>query len=101
MKTVEAEKALQFDPDKCSSMHGEMLDVLQKYKPTVGEIIITLGNLGYSIGASIEGYKEKGPSIEEVQKLYYEDPKKVGVALMVQGLQTASWFESWQELQLK
>lgn len=95
------EKSLKFDPDRCSKVYEELIEVFQKHKPTVGEIIIALGNLTYTIGASIEGYGEKGPGIEEVQKLYYTNPERIGVALMAQGLTTTTWYEDWERLQLE
>ncbi len=94
-------KKLKFDPEACTKLYEDLVKVFQEHKPTVGEIIIALGNLQYSVGASIGGYNnEKGPGIEELQKLYYSNPS-VDVALMIQGLQTTTWFDDYQEMQLK
>ena len=52
------------------------------------------GNLGYSIGASIEEIEQgSGPTVEELQKSYYQNPT-VGTALMLQGLLTSSWYDN-------
>ena len=97
----EPEKVLGFDPDKCSELYTELVDVFQKHKPTVGEILIAIGNLTYALGASIQGYKEgEGPSIENVERLYYEHPDRVGNALMMQGLSVVTWYESWAKTQI-
>lgn len=47
------------------------------------EILLALANLIYSIGASIDGYKEKGPPIEELKRMYYTNPT-IGTNLMLQ-----------------
>jgi len=94
------DKTLNFNPDKCSKLYEDLINVFRKHKPTVGEIIIALGNLMYTIGASIEGYNKTGPGLEEVQKLYYSNPERIGIALMAQGLLTTTWYEDWEKLQL-
>lgn len=96
-KTETPKKTVQFDPEKCSDMFEELLKVFQNYKPTVGEILITYGNLGYALGASIGGYQEKGPGTEELKKLYYSEPGRLDVALMLQGMLVTEWFSDWEE----
>ena len=91
------EKTLQFDPDKCNNMLSELMKIFQKHQPTVGEILTVYGNLGYSLGASIGGFQEKGPSPEELKQLYYEKPGRVDVALMLEGLTVTTWFSNWEE----
>lgn len=98
-------KQLGFDPDKCSQLYQDLLTVFQNAKPTVGEIIIALGNLEYALGASIGGYKDKGPTFEELQKMYYslekEGPPRIDLALMLQGHNTTSFFDIYQEKFIK
>ena len=72
----------------------EVIEVFQKNKLTVGEILIVYGNLGYALGASIEGFDDKGPSISELNQLYYTKPTP-GVALMLQGSLVTTWYEDW------
>lgn len=96
MSIEEPKKTLSFDPDRCTEVLAELVEVFQKHKPTVGEILIAYGNLGYTLGASI-GKFEKGPSIEELEKLYYSEPGRLDVALMIQGLQVTTWYESYAE----
>ena len=84
---------------KANEALAKLISVFQETKLTVGEILIVYGNLGYALGASIEGYQEKGPSIEELKRLYYSQPS-VGIAMMLQGITVTSWYESWAE-QLK
>lgn len=91
-------KTLQFDPDKSSELLKRLLEVFQdqECKPTVEEILVTYGCLGYSLGASIEGYDTTGPDIEELKKEYYSNPK-VGTALMLQGILVTTWLQDHKE----
>ena len=61
-------------------------------KATQQEILIALANLIYSIGASIDGYKGKGPPLEELKKMYYANPT-VGISLMLQSMLMSVWAE--------
>jgi hypothetical protein len=87
------EKTIEFNPERCTELYKEALEVFKKYKPTIGEILIAYGNLGYALGASIGNYKKKGPSIEELEKLYYSEPHRLDVALMLQGMLVTTWFD--------
>ena len=91
---------LEFDPEACNALYEDLVKVYQKHKPTVGSILINYGNLGYTLGASIQGYKDEGPSVEELNKMYYSNPS-LGIALMLQGVTIVSWFSSWEEQQVK
>jgi len=79
------------DIDAISSCHDDLLRVFQKHKLTVKEIVVVYGNLGYSLGASVEGYKEFGPSPDEVQQKYYSGKNSIGNALMMQGMLITTW----------
>jgi hypothetical protein len=85
---------MKFDEKKASQALSDLIDVFQKKKLTIGEILVVYGNLGYALGASIEGYDDKGPSISELEKLYYSNPTP-GVALMLQGVTVTTWYEDW------
>jgi len=93
------DKKLGFDPERCNNLYEELVEVFQKHRPTVGEIIVAMGNLCYTLGASIGKFK-KGPSFEEAKKLYYMDPKRVDLAMMMQGFTMTTWYGDWEELQL-
>ena len=83
-------------------MIEELLKVFQEYQPTIGEILLTYGNLGYALGACIGGYQGKtGPSVEKLKQLYFEKPGDVAVSLMLEGMTVTSWFEDWEEQVLK
>lgn len=101
MKIQRPNKKIGFDPEKTSKLLGDLIEVFQKYKPTVGEIITVSSNLLYALGASIGGYEQKGPGIDELKRLYYSEPGKLDVALMLQGLTMATWYEDWEKLQIK
>jgi hypothetical protein len=94
-------KTLSFDPDRCNNLYTELLETFQKHRPLVGEIIVAMGNLFYALGASIEGYQEKGPSFEELKKIYYMYPKKIGLAMMMQGFMVMTWFEDYQKIKIE
>jgi len=95
-KTETPKKQIQFDPDACEALYEDLIEVFKKHQATTGEMIIAIGNTLYSIGASIEGYKEKGPDPETLQKAYYQNPS-IGNALMVQGLTITSWYDAYQQ----
>jgi hypothetical protein len=86
------------EADKASSALDEVLEVLRKHKLRVQDLILLYGNLGYSLGASIEGLTE-GLTVEELQKKYYENPT-VGVTLMLQGLLTTTWKDDYLKQQI-
>lgn len=71
--------------EKANVCIEKILNTFKKYNLTVEEIILIYSNVGYSIGASLEGYKDKGPSPEKVQRKIYED-RTIGYALMAQSL---------------
>lgn len=93
-------KTLQFDPERCDKVYEDLVKVLQKGRPTTGELIILLGNLLYTCGASIGKWPEKGPSFDELQRLYYSEPGRLDLAMMLQGLAMTQWYEEWAKLQL-
>lgn len=93
-------KTLQFDPDKCSQLIGKLLEVFKENAPTVGEILVAYGNLGYSLGAAIEGHKSTGPDVTELKEKYYVKPT-VGTALMLQGIEITNWFQDHKDETIK
>lgn len=97
MKIDKPQKKLGFDPERCERTYLKAVEVFQQEKPTTGEIVVALSNLTYTLGASIEGYTDKGPNLETLQKEYYTNPGKVGISLMLQGLTLASWYNSYQD----
>lgn len=101
MTDQEPEKRLGFDPEKASALLEELIEVYQRHRPTVGEIITVSSNLLYTLGASIGNYDEKGPGLDELKRLYYEEPGRLDVALMLNGMQMSTWYEDWEQLQTK
>lgn len=95
VKIEKPKKQIDFDVEKCEKIYEELVKVFQENKPTINEIILALSNLTYTLGASIEGYKKKGPSFEDLQKLFYSNPT-IGIAIMLQGLTMGTWFEQYQ-----
>ncbi len=89
------EKTLAFDPEKVEQCYSDLIDVFRKHKLRVGEILIAYGNLGYALGASVEGYEGTGPGADELKKLYYTNPSP-GVGLMLQGLTITTWYEMYK-----
>lgn len=96
-KVKTPEKRLDFSPEKCEQLYEDLVKVFQDHKPTVAEILVALSNLTYTIGASIEGYEGSGPGLDALQKIYYSDPGKIGVALMLQGFTMATWFDDYKQ----
>jgi len=94
---IMSNKKIAFDAEKCNTLYEELVEVFKKHKPTTGEILIAYGNLGYTLGASIGGYKEYGPSLEELNKIYYSEPGRLDAALMITGLNVTEWYNDWQK----
>ena len=78
---------------KVKGLVENLIQVITSGKPRqVGEIVLAYGELGYCIGAALGGYKEKGPTLDELNKAYYTNPS-LSSALMLQGLTVKSWIE--------
>lgn len=99
MKIENPKKSLNFNPQRADKLLTDLVKAFQKHKPTVGEILLVYGNLGYTLGASIGRFEDKGPSAEELQKLYYSNPT-IDIALMINGLHVMTWYEDWEKIQL-
>lgn len=97
----EKKKRLAFDEKKASQTLGQLIEVFQENRLTTGEIIIVCSNLLYTLGASIGSYDEKGPGLEELKQLYYTEPGRPDVAMMLQGMTMATWYEDWVNLQIQ
>ena len=78
--------------ERVSSLIEDLIKVFQHHKPTVKEIILAYGNLGYTLGACIDNWKNKGPDERTLLRLHKEKPS-VGSALMLQGIQVCTWAE--------
>jgi hypothetical protein len=88
---------MDVDDKKISACHADLIDMFHKHKLNIGEILITYGNLGYTLGASIDGHTGKGPTEEELKKAYYTNPT-VGVGLMLQGIEVTGWYNQLVQL---
>lgn len=98
---VVEEKKLLFDTSdaRVASMLENTFDVLNEHKANVRELVIYYGNLGYILGARIEGYSAQeggGPGIDELKRMYHTKPT-IGVNLMLQGLQVTAWENDLKE----
>jgi hypothetical protein len=74
----------------------DLMKVINKHKLSAIEQTMLYGNLGYSLGASIGGYKGTGPSIEALKKNYYSNPT-LADSLMLQGLEIILWVDTPKE----
>jgi len=106
MEIKQPEKTVSFDPEKASNLLEELIEVFRKHNPGVSEMIVVTSNLLYSLGSSISpvyGMEvgEKGPSLEELNKIYYSEPGRLDVAFMLTGLTMNTWKEDWDKQQLK
>ena len=101
-------KTLSFDPEKASELLEELLEVYDKHKPGIGEMIAVTSNLLYSLGHSISPFfgmepreNGKGPSLEQLKLLYYSEPGRLDVAFMMQGLTMSTWYSDWEKSQIE
>lgn len=91
MKITKAKKQKHINPDKINKVYVQLVNIFKETKLTVPELLLTIGNLTYTLGASIGGYESgKGPSEIELAKLHATNPT-IDVALMISGLHVASW----------
>ena len=90
-----------FEPERADKAYQRLVKILQEEQPSVSELLVILSNLLYTVGAAVGDYKEVGPTLEELEKLYYSEPDRVDVALMLQGLMMSTWVESYIEKKSK
>ena len=76
--------------DKVDRVLSLVLKTLNREKLTERELLMLLSTLGYSIGASMEGFTDNGPSEKKLEQQYYESPTP-GVGLMLQSLLLSTW----------
>jgi len=84
------------DEKKIAESIQKVLRILNKDKLNITELILFYARLGYSIGASMAGLKVDGPKLQELQQEYYKNPT-VDVGMMMQGLLTETWIDSYKE----
>ncbi len=90
MKIEKVENTSDVSVNKVQKTYDALVKIFQKNKLSVKEILIVLGNLTYTLGASIGEYKDKGPGINTLQELYLKKPT-IDVAMMISGLQFQHW----------
>ena len=99
MKLEELNEESGLNKEKIEDCISKLEKVLTENNLTVGEILLTYGNLGYKLGASIRKgiydsrFVSEPPNTEELGKLYYSNPTP-DVALMITGLTVTSWVDS-------
>lgn len=94
----ERTKLVPPDSNQADWVLDQWLQILKQVQLGPYELILVSSNILYSIGASLEGYKGKGPSPEEVLQMYYTNPT-LGVAMMAQALQmNQEWIASLERL---
>ena len=66
-------------------------EIVNDQSISVHEMLHVIGNVCYSIGASLNGYKGRGPNVEQLKQEYINDPENLGTALMLNGLTIQTW----------
>ena len=85
------------DTENTSKALDEILGVLNKHNLKAKDLVLLYGNLGYSLGASVDGYEGgEGPTYEELEQKYYTKPT-VGTALMLQGMLVTTWYDEVEQ----
>jgi len=84
----------KFNEEIVQKIHDQSIDLFRNAGMTVGEILVTYGNIGRTLGLAIAGHVETIPSQEEIEIEYYKNPTP-GTALVLQGLEVIGWFEKW------
>jgi hypothetical protein len=90
----------KFNAERVNEVYEKFINLLQEKKLTVAELCILLGNTLYTVGASIEGFKDEGPDMEELNKRYYTKPT-VGIAIMLNGMTLVSYFDDLNKVEAK
>ena len=97
IKVTKADKTPAINPKKVEKVYIKLIEAFKETKLTVPEIILAYSNLGYSLGASIGGYKDgKGPSVQDLQKAYATNPT-IDVALMLDALTVGTWVDDLEK----
>jgi hypothetical protein len=78
------------DTKKIEKVISKLHRVINRANLTIPEILITYGNLGYHLGASMAGFKNQGPDTATIEREYRLNPT-VDTGLMLQGLEVTSW----------
>lgn len=81
---------------KANEVLGQCIEAFQGANLRTQDLVVVWGNLGYSLGASIEGFTESGPSLEELQQAYHQNPT-IGIAMMLQGMMATLWSNQMTE----
>jgi len=94
-------KTLSFDPQRVQALMDDLMNAFKKHRPTVGEIVVALGNLSYNLGHSIGRHGDKMFTPDELQRAYLEKPGAIDIALMSQGMIMTAWYEDWAQIKLE
>jgi hypothetical protein len=81
---------------KADKLYKDLMAVFRKHKPIVKDILLAYSNLGYNLGASIGGYKDKGPSVQELELMYATNPN-IAVSLMINAINMNMWVDDLEK----
>ena len=73
----------------------EIISLCNDKHLSIPEILTLIGRLEYSAGAALLSLKED-ISLEDLKKLYLNDPNNLGAILMLRGLETQAFIEDVQ-----
>lgn len=86
---------MKVNEKKVEKVIEKLHKIINKSGLNVPEIVLTYGNLGYHLGASMAGFQYKGPDLETLKREYYLNPT-VDVGLMIQGLMITGWEDGFK-----
>lgn len=90
------ESSTFMDAEKVSNSFEKVIKLLNSEGLTTSELVVLLGNLMYTIGASSGGYGSTGPSIDKLEELYQQNPTNISVGLMYQAWLLLAWYEEYK-----
>ena len=84
--------ATKMSPEKIASTFHSIMKVFSESNLNVGEILFVLANVMYTLGQSID---DNIPvRIEDVEQKYYEEPNRIGLALVLQSTLFTQWINN-------
>jgi len=78
--------------EKIANTFHSIMKVFSDNNLKVGEILFVLANVMYTLGQSIDD--DVPVRIEDVEQKYYEEPNRIGLALVLQSSLFSQWINN-------
>lgn len=82
----------KMNAEKIANTFHSIMKVFSDNNLKVGEILFVLANVMYTLGQSIDD--DVPVRIEDVEQKYYEEPNRIGLALVLQSSLFSQWINN-------